>query len=472
MDLKEFRQNAHQVVDWLADYLENIDQYAVMPATQPYQVYQQLPNEAPQQAEDFATIFKDFEQLIVPNMTHWQNPSFFAYFPANSSSPSLLAEMLTAGLAAQCMSWQTSPAATELEEMMMKWLGQICGIPADWHGVIQDTASTGTLTAILTAREHATQGEINHKGLYAQPRMRVYCSSETHSSIEKAVKIAGLGKENVVKIAVDENFAMLPAELAKAIAQDRQAGYLPLCVVATIGTTSSTAIDPLRAIGEICQAQKIWLHVDAAYAGTVTLLPEKRHLIDGIELADSYLFNPHKWMFTNFDCTAYFVKDKKALLATFEILPEYLKTALDKQVNNYRDWGIQLGRRFRALKLWFVMRSFGVEGLQAKIRLHLELAQDFAKKLKNHADFELLAPVSLNLVCFRYHPATIQDEATLEKLNSQLMHQLNATGKVFLTHTKLNGKYTLRVVIGQTNVTAKHLTALWELLLQAMKSLG
>ncbi|MFY7786433.1 MAG: pyridoxal phosphate-dependent decarboxylase family protein, partial [Thermoflexibacteraceae bacterium] len=312
MNTQEFRKNAHQIVDWLADYLENIDQYAVMPATQPYEVYQQLPTTPPTTSEDFGTIFKDFEQLIVPNMTHWQNPSFFAYFPANSSSPSLLAEMLTAGLAAQCMSWQTSPAATELEEMMMKWLGQICGIPADWHGVIQDTASTGTLTAILSAREQVTKGEVNHKGLYAQPRMRVYCSSETHSSIEKAVKIAGLGKENVVKIAVDEDFAMKPAELLKAIAQDKQAGFLPLCVVATIGTTSSTAIDPLRAIGEICHDQKIWLHVDAAYAGTATLLPEKRHLIDGIELADSYLFNPHKWMFTNFDCTAYFVKDKRA----------------------------------------------------------------------------------------------------------------------------------------------------------------
>ncbi len=464
MNTKDFRKNAHELVEWMADYMENIETQRVTPDIQPYELYKQLPEVPPQKGEPFENIFADFKNLIVPNMTHWQHPTFFAYFPANSSPPSVLAEMLTATLASQCMIWQTSPAAAELEEMMMNWLADLCGLPKTWHGVIQDTASTATLCAILTAREKYSNFAINENGFENQPNFTFYCSAETHSSADKALKIAGLGKKSLKKVAVDDAFAMKPVELEKMILADKAAGLVPLCVMANIGTTSSTAIDPLQEIAEICVRHGIWLHVDAAYAGTATMLPEQRHLIKGLEMADSYVFNPHKWMFTNFDCTAYYVKDKTALIQTFEILPEYLKTSADSKVNNYRDWGVQLGRRFRALKLWFVMRSYGVEELQNKIRKHLELAQNFAERLRNSQKYEILAPISLNLICFRYKPEGIVDETMLENLNTKLLQNLNLTGKVYLTHTKLNKKYVIRLVIGQTNVEQRHLDLLWELL--------
>jgi aromatic-L-amino-acid decarboxylase len=464
MNTTDFRKYAHELVEWMADYMENVENQRVTPDIQPYDLYKQLPTQAPQKGESFEQIFADFKHLIVPNMTHWQHPAFFAYFPANSSPPSVLAEMLTATLAAQCMVWQTSPAAAELEEMMMNWLADLCGLPKTWAGVIQDTASTATLCAILTAREKYSNFSINENGFEKQPNFTFYCSSETHSSADKALKIAGLGKKSLRKVPVDEAFAMQATALEQMIIADTKAGLQPLCVMANIGTTSSTAIDPLKEIAQICQKYGIWLHVDAAYAGTATILPEKRHLIDGLEMADSYVFNPHKWLFTNFDCTAYYVKDKRALIQTFEILPEYLKTSADSKVNNYRDWGVQLGRRFRALKLWFVMRSYGVEELQNKIRKHLALTQEFAKRLENAKKYEILAPISLNLICFRYKPTNTTDEASIEQSNITLLQKLNETGKVFLTHTKLNKKYVIRLVIGQTNVEQKHLDLLWELL--------
>ncbi len=468
MQPENFRKYAHELVDWMADYLQNIEQQKVVPSTQPQEVYNQLPKQAPAQGENFETIFADFQRLIVPNMTHWQHPLFCAYFPANSSPPALLAEMLTATLAAQCMVWQTSPAAAELEEMMMQWLANLCGLPAAWHGVIQDTASTATLCAILTAREKATNYATNEVGFEKQPPMAVYCSTETHSSIDKAVKIAGMGKKYLRKIAVNQDFAIIPEQLEEAIRKDKAAGILPLCVVANIGTTSSTAVDNVTQVAEICQRWGVWLHVDAAYAGTAALLPEKRHLFAGIDQADSYVFNPHKWLLTNFDCTAYYVKDKTSLIRTFEILPEYLKTQNDSQVNNYRDWGIQLGRRFRALKLWFVLRSYGVEGLQTYIRNHLEWTQGLLAKINARNDMEILAPVPFNLICFRYKPAHLQDEATLDSLNAAWLQRINQTGKAFLTHTKLNGKYVIRIVIGQSNVTQQHVEILWQLMLECL----
>jgi len=294
----------------------------------------------------------------------------------------------------------------------------------------------------------------------------VYCSSEAHSSVEKAVKIAGLGKENLRKIPVDARFAMMPEELKKTIDADIAAGRTPLCVIAAIGTTGSTAIDPLRAIGEICRTHGIWLHVDAALAGTALVLPELRWMINGIEAADTFVFNPHKWMFTNFDCSAYFVRDHGALIRTFEILPEYLKTSEKERVNNYRDWGIQLGRRFRALKLWFVIRSFGVAGIQERIRFHLRLTQELLTKMKATEDFEILAPVPLNTICFRYRPRQVNSEGELNRINADLMHRLNATGKLFLTHTKLNGRFALRFVVAQTNVEERHVLDAWGLILQ------
>ena len=466
----EFRKHAHQIVDWIADYYNSIEEYPVKSQVKPGEIKAGLPAAPPERSEPFDQLFKDFKDQIMPGITHWQHPSFFAYFPANGSFPSILGEMLTAALGAQCMIWQTSPAAAELEERVMEWVREMTGLPKEFEGVIQDTASTSTLCSILTAREKMTACGVNERGYRAvlegdgAAALTVYGSEETHSSIEKAVKIAGIGKENLRKVPVDSAYAMVPEELERAIEKDKTAGCIPCCVVATIGTTGSTAIDPLRKIGEICRKHNVWLHVDAALAGTALLLPEYRRLIDGIEFADTFVFNPHKWMFTNFDCSAYFVKDREALIKTFEIHPEYLKTKEGTRVNNYRDWGIQLGRRFRALKLWFVIRSFGVEGLKARIKYHLDIAARLAEWIEEHEEFELLAPVSLNVVCFRFLPIGLNDDAAINAINEKLLESLNSTGNMYITHTKLDGKYTIRLVVGQTNVEQRHVEAAWELI--------
>lgn len=459
-----FRAEAHRMADRMADYFEQIEQYPVKSQVKPGEILGQLPATPPGQPESMAQVMADFDRIILPGITHWQNPNFFAFFPANSSYPSVLAEMLTAALGQQGMIWETSPAAAELEERVMEWLKQMCGLPDNWTGVIQDTASASTLAALLTAREKVTGFRVNEEGSSDTDKLRVYCSTETHSSIEKAVKIAGIGRKNLVKVAVDKNFSMQSSALHDTIEADLEAGFQPLCVIATIGTTGSTAVDPIRQIGKICSKNNIWLHVDAAYAGTAMVLPEMRHFADGLELADSYVFNPHKWMFTNFDCSAYFVRDPQMLIRTFEILPEYLKTRTRGQVNDYRDWGVALGRRFRALKLWFVIRNFGVEGIRQKVRLHLELAQWLASEIRQSADFELLAPVDFSLVCFRYLPSGITDEASINEINEQLLQTLNAGGKLYMTHTKLNGKYTLRMVIAQTYVEKHHVENAWKLI--------
>ncbi len=465
MNNNEFRKEAHKMVDWMADYLENIDQYPVKSKVAPREIYDQIDHQPPMKGESMPQIFGDFEEKIMPGITHWQHPNFHAYFPANNSYPSVLAEMLTATIGAQCMIWDTSPAAAELEERVMEWLQGMLGLPKDWVGVIQDTASTATLAAILSAREKFSKNAINTKGFDGYTNFRVYCSQETHSSIDKAVKIAGLGIDNLVKIGVDDKMAMQSEQLESAIEQDLKNGYRPLCVIATVGTTGTTAIDPVKEIGKICKKHKVWLHIDAAYAGSALVLDEYRWMIDGMEEADSFVFNPHKWMFTNFDCSVYFVKDKRALLHTFEILPEYLKTKVDKQVNNYRDWGIPLGRRFRALKLWFVIRTYGVSGIKQRIREHIAMAHGLAEKMGLHPDFELLAPLSLNMICFRYSPKGSTEEQ-LNEWNERLMQLLNDSGEVYFTHTKINGKYTLRMVIGQTNVQQKHIDKAWELIQQ------
>jgi aromatic-L-amino-acid decarboxylase len=405
----------------------------------------------------------DLEEIIMPGITHWQNPSFFAYFPANSSPPSVLAEMITATLGAQCMNWETSPAAAELEEKMMIWLREMTGLPSTLEGVIQDSASAATLAAIITAREKVTRFSVNNNGAASAGILMVYCSGQAHSSVDKAVKICGIGKNNLVKVAVRNDFSMDPASLQKAIVEDKKIGFIPCCVVATIGTTGTTAVDPLRAIGEICSKNDVWLHVDAAMAGTALILPEFQWMIDGKEYIDSFLFNPHKWMFTNFDCTAFFIKDATALIKTFEILPEYLKTRTRGIVNDYRDWGIPLGRRFRALKLWSVIRSYGTEGLQKKIREHIGFAARLKEMILKETDFEVLAPVIINVVCFRFCPAGLNDNS-LNELNEKLNHHLNDTGRLYLSHTMINGKYALRMVTGQTNVTLNHVEKAWELI--------
>ncbi len=472
MDLEEFRREAHRLADWMADYLEGIRVHPVKPRVRPGEILGALPGDPPEEGESFPGIFADFEKIVLPGITHWQHPSFFAYFPANSSPPSVLAEMLTAALGAQCMSWATSPAATELEERVMEWLGKMIGLPGKYSGVIQDTASAATLVSLLTAREKASDLGINERGFTGKERFTLYASTEAHSSIEKAVKIAGFGKESLRKIQVDGKYALVPEELERAVRADLEAGLRPLAVVGTLGTTGSTAMDPIRPMGEICRRYGLWFHVDAAYAGTAMILPEFRHLGDGLEYADTFVFNPHKWMLTNFDCSAYFVRDEEALVRTFEILPEYLKTPEGKRVKNYRDWGIALGRRFRALKLWFVIRSYGVEGIRSILRRHLEIARRLEEEIRARRDFELLAPRTLNLLCFRCHPEGLDDLSRLNALNEDLLQAVNATGKAFLSHTKLRGAYTLRLVTGQTRVTLEDALAAWDLIVRLAEGLG
>ena len=460
MDKELFREFGYKFVDWVADYMNELEKFPVLSQVKPGDIRNKLPRKPPNQGEPMEKLFHDFKKIILPGITHWQHPSWFAYFPATNSPPSILAELLTAGLGAQCMIWQTSPAAAELEEVVLEWLRKMLGLPEGMAGVIQDTASTATLCALLTAREKATNFEANQEGL--KKPLVVYASEEAHSSIEKGVKIAGYGRENLRYIPTDESFAMVPSKLEETVKRDKKRGLKPTCVVATLGTTSSTAIDPLAAIGEICLRHGLWLHVDAAFAGTAAILPEKRWMLEGAENVDSFVFNPHKWMLTNFDCSAYFIKDPGALIRTFEIHPEYLKTGLDAQVKNFRDWGIQLGRRFRALKLWFVIRSYGVEGLQKMVREHIRLAQMFKGWVEEHEDFELMAPVSLSLVCFRLNDG--RDEEALNDLNRQLLESLNQTGKVFLTHTSLREKYVLRLSIGSRTTEECHVKEAWELI--------
>ncbi len=474
MDSETFRKYGHTVVDWIADYMENIEKYPVLAQVEPGEIRDQLPRTPPEESEEMEVVLDDFKRIILPGITHWQHPSFFAYFPANASRPSILAEFLTAALGAQCMVWQTSPAATELEEVVMDWLRQMLALPEGFTGVIQDTASTSTLCALLCARERTTGFEINKRGFQeaAGQRLIVYASKEAHSSVEKGAKIAGFGKENLHLIPTGADFAMIPEELEKAVDAHRKDGYAPCCVVATVGTTSSTAMDPLRPIGEICERHGLWLHVDAAMAGTAAILPEMRHILDGIDYADSLVFNPHKWMFTNFDCSAYFCKDSKLLTSTFEILPEYLKTEVDRRVKNFRDWGIPLGRRFRALKLWFVIRHFGIRGLQEKVRAHIALAKELESWIVKDPYFDMMAPVTISLVCFRYNPSHQSlTEEQIERINRDLMDKVNRSGKMFITHTKLNGKFALRLCIGQTDTSRDHVQKAWEQLKDCVRDI-
>ena len=466
----EFRKHAHELVEWMADYMENVENLPVRSVVNPGDIFNKIPVKPPLHSESFDSLMRDFNDIIMPGITHWQNPNFFAYFPANTSPSSILAEMLIATLGAQCMIWETSPAAAELEEKMMIWLRELIGLPSGFEGVIQDSASTATLAAILTAREKVTNFSVNSDGIKSSGNLKVYCSEQTHSSVEKAVKICGIGRKNLIKIPVRKDFSMDPQKLREAIQSDKKNGYIPSCVVATLGTTGTTAIDPLREIGEICNENNVWLHIDAAMAGTALILPEFQWMLDGKEYIDSFVFNPHKWMFTNFDCTAYFVKDASMLIKTFEILPEYLKTRTRGKVNDYRDWGVPLGRRFRALKLWSVIRTYGVEGLRETVRNHIAIAAELSAQISKETDFEILAPVTICVVCFRYVPAGYSEEE-INAINEKLNHALNDSGKLYLSHTVLNGKYTLRMVTAQTNVTIEHVERAWILIKATARSI-
>ena len=459
MTPEEFRRHGHAVVDWIADYQARIESYPVLSSAKPGQIRAGLPASPPVRGESFDAILGDIEKLIIPGITHWQSPNFFAYFNSNTSAPSILGELLSSGLGVQGMLWATSPACTELETHVLDWLVGMLGLPEKFlststgGGVIQDTASSASLCALLAGRERATNFASNRQGCTG--KLVAYTSSQAHSSIEKDVRIAGMGVDNLRLIEVDENFAMRPDVLAQQVAADRQASLIPCFVCATIGTTSSNAIDPLPEIGRICRENNIWFHVDAAMSGTAALCPEFRHTHAGVELADSYAFNPHKWMFTNFDCNCFYVADRKALIQTLSVLPEYLRNQATESgaVIDYRDWQIPLGRRFRALKLWFVIRHYGIEGLQHHVRRHVELAQQFTGWVKADNRFELAAPVPFNLVCFRHKGG--------DEVNQGILERLNHSGDLYLTHTKLAGHTTLRMCIGQTNTQARHVERAW-----------
>jgi aromatic-L-amino-acid decarboxylase len=460
MSPDDFRRHGHEVVDWIADYYSRIESFPVFSQAKPGEIRESLPANPPSKSEGFADILEDLEKLILPGITHWQSPNFFAFFPSNASGPAILGDLLSSGLGVQGMLWATSPACTELETRVLDWLVPALGLPAKFlststgGGVIQDTASSATLCAVLAARERATNFDSNREG--CRGKLAAYTSAQAHSSVEKAVKIAGIGGDNLRLIEVGERFAMKPEALARAIKNDRQSGLTPFFVCATVGTTSSNAIDPVAEIGKICREHNLWLHVDAAMSGTAALCPEFRYLHDGIEFTDSYCFNPHKWMFTNFDCDCFFVADRAALIRSLSILPEYLRNQATESgaVFDYRDWQVPLGRRFRSLKLWFVIRHYGVEGLQHHVRYHVQLAQQFRTWVDSDDRFELVVPPPLNLVCFRFRGT---DEA-----NQRLMDSLNASGELYLTHTRLSDRFVLRFCVGQTNTEVRHVKHAWQ----------
>jgi len=455
----EFRRWGREAVEWVAAYMERVEDLPVLARVAPGEVRAALSPHPPERGEPFSAVLEDLDEVILPGITHWQSPNFFAYFPANASGPSILAELLSAGLGVQGMLWSTSPACTELETHVMDWLVDLCGLPDRFRstgaggGVIEDSASSAALCALVAARERATSGRSNETGV--DGGLAVYVTSQTHSSIEKAVRIAGLGSVALRSVHVDEAGGMRADDLASHIERDVAAGTVPCMVAATVGTTSSNAIDPVRAVGEVCQRHGVWLHVDGAMSGTAAVCPEFRFVNEGLELADSYCFNPHKWMFVNFDCSAFFVADRSTLISALTILPEYLRNVATESgtVIDYRDWQISLGRRFRALKLWATIRHYGAEGLRHHVREHVRLAQEFASWVRADAHFELAAPAPLNLVCFRHRHG--------DEINQRILNRVNGSGTLFLTHTKLDGRLVLRMSIGAARTERRHVEQAW-----------
>ncbi|MCE4564620.1 aspartate aminotransferase family protein [Maribellus sp. CM-23] len=470
MTPEQFREEGKKIIDWIADYYENIEKYPVLSQVKPGEILSSLPENPPFHGEAMSAMMKDLDEKIMPGITHWQSPHFYAYFPSNTSFPSILGDLVSSGLGVQGMIWATSPAATEVETRVLDWLAQAMGMPEKFMsgstggGVIQDTASTSALTAVIAARERATKFESNETGV--RQKLVAYISTQTHSSLEKAIKMAGIGKANLRLIEVDAQFAMRPELLDEQIRKDKQAGLLPFFVCGALGTTSSNAIDPLRKIGEIAQKENCWFHIDGAMSGTAMLCPEFRHFMEGVELADSFVFNPHKWMFTNFDCDVFWVGNRNELIHTFSILPEYLKNKATESgaVFDYRDWHVQLGRRFRSLKLWFVIRHYGIEGLQFHIRKHVELSEKFTQWIKESDNFELFVEPPLNLVCFRHKKG--------DDFNMKLMNTINEKGKIFFTHTKLNNQVVLRMSIGQTHTELQHVEEAWNIISDTARKLA
>ena len=465
MSPEDFRRHGREVVDWIADYHENIERYPVLSRARPGEIADSLESQVPAEGEAFSEILRDATERILPGITHWQSPGFHAYYPGNSSGPAVLGELLAAGLGVQGMLWSTSPACTEVETRVLDMLADLLGLPEAYRstssggGVIQDSASSAVLCALVAARERDSGLRTNREG--CDGTQVAYCSSEAHSSLEKAMGIAGLGRAKLRKIGVDERFALDPAALAAQVSSDKARGLRPILACATLGTTSSNAVDPVAAVGRICREEGLWLHVDAAMSGAAAVCPEYRYLHDGVEHADSYCFNPHKWLFTNFDCSCFWVADRRSLTGALSILPEYLVNEATEAggVVDYRDWQVPLGRRFRALKLWFVLRYYGVEGLRYHIRRHIELAGRLAGWIEADRHFELVAPAPLNLVCFRHRGS--------DELNERILKEINGSGAVFLTHTRLGGRFALRLCVGQSRTEAEHVERAWELIVGA-----
>ena len=464
--MKDFRPQAHRLADWIADYLDNPERFPVLSRVQPGDLRRALPPEAPQEGEDFDAIFADFERIILPGVTHWNHPGFFAYFAISSSAPGVLAEFLSAALNQQAMLWRTSPAATELEQVALRWLQRLIGMPDAFEGVIYDTASVSTLHALAAAREAAVP-DVRVAGLAGRhdiKGVRVYCGEHAHTSVDKSVILLGLGHEALARIPADADFRMRPELLAAAISRDRAAGLLPIAVVATVGSTSSTSVDPVEEIAAICAREHVWLHVDAAYAGVAAMVPGYEWILRGMADADSLVLNPHKWLFTPFDLSVLYCRRMDVLRQAFALTPEYLKTTEgDAGVRNLMDTGIQLGRRFRALKLWMIMRHFGANGLRAHLAEHMRLARLFAGWVDASDRFERVAPVPFSVVCFRLRGGA-SDEA-----HQRVLDTINSSGDVFLSHTKLDGRFVLRLAIGNIKTTERHVARAWELLNSAAR---
>jgi aromatic-L-amino-acid/L-tryptophan decarboxylase len=467
----ELIEQGRALLDWIAAYLAAPERFPVVARVEAGDVRRSLPAAPPQAGESMETIFADFERKILPGITHWNHPGFFAYFSISASIPGILGELLTAALDVNAMLWKTSPAATELEELAMDWLRQLLGLQPGWFGMITDTASISSLYALAAAREAKPELAIRDRGMAGRtdlPRLRVYTSEHSHSSIDKAALALGIGLENVVHIGADAEFRMRPELLERAVADDRAHGWLPIACVATVGTTSITSVDPVPAIADVCEREQMWLHVDGAYGGMAAIIPEKRGVLAGVERADSLVVNPHKWLFTPIDCSAFYTRRRDVLERAFSIIPEYLVTREQSSVVNFMDYGVQLGHRFRALKLWMVIRAFGAEGLASRLRAHCALATEFASWVRDTPGWEVVAPVHFSLVCFRCAPPGL-DEAALTALNQRILDRVNASGEAYLSHTKLGDRFVLRLAIGNIRTERKHVARAWELLREASR---
>jgi aromatic-L-amino-acid decarboxylase len=481
MDPEEFRRHAHRLADWIADYLAHSSKYPVLAQIKPGTIASALPADAPAAGESFEQMFADFEKILLPGITHWNHPGFFAYFAITGSAPGVLAEFLSAALNVQAMLWRTSPAATELEEVTLSWLRKLLGLPSAFEGVIYDTASISTLHALAAARERAVPS-VRSLGLVGRDTIshfRVYCSDQAHSSIDKAVILLGLGQESLRKIPSDGEFRMRVDALASAMTEDRAGSWLPLAVVATVGTTSSSSVDPVPQIADLCRRERIWLHVDAAYGGVAAMVPGNEWILDGAAEADSLVVNPHKWMFTPFDLSVLYCRHMNLIRAAFALTPEYLKTIEAAPVRNLMDTGIQLGRRFRALKLWMVIRHFGTDGIRARLAEHMRLARLFASWIDASTEFERVAPVPFSVVCFRARPSPSRgwlppsggSSLDADALNERILDGVNASGEIFISHTRLNGRYTLRLAIGNLHTNETHVRRAWELLQEQLSEI-